>query len=119
MPAKSAAARAPRSSASAPKEAHVQKRILGMLRKRGAWAYKTTGGMGSTAGAPDILCCYRGLFLAIEVKRPGKLSTISDLQRRRLQEIAQAKGLAYAVDSVESAEEILDFVDRQLSGTAA
>ena len=32
------------------------------------FAWKEHGGMYGTAGIPDIICCYHGLFIAFEVK---------------------------------------------------
>lgn len=50
-----------------------------------------TFGFGAS-GCPDRLVCYEGMFIGIEVKRPGKTPTA--LQRRRIAEIQQAGGIA-------------------------
>ena len=34
--------------------------------------WKEHGGAYGTSGVPDIICCYRGRFLGLEVKRPGQ-----------------------------------------------
>lgn len=37
-------------------------------------AFKEHGGMYGTAGISDVICCYKGKFVAFEVKTPtGKL----------------------------------------------
>lgn len=50
-----------------------------------------TFGMGAS-GVPDRICCYRTMFVAIEVKRPGKLPT--PIQNRRIAEIKARGGIA-------------------------
>lgn len=44
-------------------------------------------------GVPDVLMCYRGFFVAIELKREGK--TPDPLQTVKIQEIREAGGLAF------------------------
>ncbi len=68
------------------------------------FAWKTHGGMYGTAGIPDIVCCYKGLFLAFEVKTSsGKLTK---LQESTIAKIKAAKGEAFKVTSVEETKEI-------------
>ena len=69
------------------------------------FAWKEHGGMYGTAGLPDIICCYHGRFVGLEVKTPsGKLTK---LQETTLQRIQAAKGQAFKVTSVEDVKEIL------------
>ena len=71
----------------------------------GCFAYKTHGGMYGTAGLPDVVCCYHGMFVGLEVKTPsGKLSK---LQETMIQRIQAAKGQAFKVTSVDEVKEIL------------
>ena len=54
-------------------EAKVKKKIKEYLATTGAWYYMpVSNGMGRV-GCPDILVCYKGNFVAFEVKAPGKL----------------------------------------------
>jgi Holliday junction resolvase len=58
----------------------------------GAYVLKpATYGMGKS-GAPDRVCCYRTMFIGIEVKRPGKEPT--PVQERRMAEIKARGGIA-------------------------
>lgn len=57
-------------------------------------------------GVPDRVICYKGLFVAIEVKVPGKTATVR--QRTRIAEIINAGGRAEVVWSVENVREIID-----------
>ena len=68
-------------------------------------AFKHHGGMYSQAGIPDIICCYRGKFVAFEVKNEkGKLSK---LQEYWLKKFSQADGIAYKVQSLDEVKEII------------
>ena len=71
----------------------------------GCFAWKEHGGPHGTAGIPDIICCYRGRFVGLEVKTPsGKLSKLQEIT---IQKIRATKGLAFKVTSVEEVKEIL------------
>ena len=73
------------------------------------FAWKEHGGMYGTAGLPDIICCYRGRFLAFEVKVPG--NKLPKLQEIMITKIEAAKGKAYKVTSVEEVKVILDSLE--------
>ena len=52
-------------------EGRVKKKIKEYLVTTGAWYYMpVSNGMGRV-GCPDILVCYKGHFLAFEVKSPA------------------------------------------------
>jgi hypothetical protein len=57
----------------------------------GAWVYKPPGGMFGRAGTADCLLCWRGIFVAIEVKAEGNSPT--ELQLRSLRSINAAGGI--------------------------
>jgi hypothetical protein len=59
-------------------------------------------------GCPDILVCYKGYFLAFEVKSPGKIANTTANQDREIAGINNAKGVAIVVDSVEQVMEVID-----------
>jgi len=75
----------------------------------GCFAWKEHGGPHGRAGLPDIICCYRGRFVAFEVKTPfGKLSKLQEITMRS---IRAAKGEAFKVTSVGEVKEILKELD--------
>lgn len=88
-------------------EKDITNQILKYLKEQPCcFAFKEFGGLYSTAGIPDILCCYKGKFVAFEVKTPkGKLSK---LQKITIQKIKNAKGNAYKVTSLEEVKKILE-----------
>ena len=65
--------------------------------------------MYGTAGLPDIICCYRGRFVAFEVKVPG--NKLTKLQETMIMKIEAAEGKAYKVTSVEEVKSILDSLE--------
>jgi|SRR6185503_442712 len=93
-----------------PLESRVVKKILEYLRARGAFATKTYGNPVVTRGLPDILGCYRGIFLGLEVKADAS-GKPTELQSYRLKEITQAGGVARVISTVDEAKAILDRID--------
>lgn len=75
-------------------EKQFENKIKAYLKNKGAWYIKYWGGGGFTkAGIPDILCCYKGKFIAIEVKAPN--GKASELQLFNLKKIEEAGGKAF------------------------
>jgi hypothetical protein len=93
-------------------EARLSRQIKAELLKRGAWGFKVHGGPTMMVGLPDLIFCYRGRFVALEVKMPE--GVVSKIQRRRIAEIREAGGAAYVVRSVASAVRVLARVDAEL-----
>lgn len=63
------------------------------LKKQGAWYVKYWGGgKFTTPGIPDLLCCVRGRFVAIETKGPKGKPTEQQLEK--IQAIRAAGGVA-------------------------
>lgn len=56
-------------------------------------------------GCPDLICCIKGRFVAIEVKTTALRSQLSDSQRAQLGEIEKSGGVSCVV---RSAKEFLD-----------
>lgn len=100
------------SKSSAPLERTVQTNIRKALVARGAYVVKYPGGKFGQGGTPDLLVCYRGYFVGLEVKRLGWTpSDVTPLQNINLQEIKTAGGLSYVVSSKEEAFEALRLID--------
>jgi hypothetical protein len=86
----------PRNSQLAP-EAVIQRAVLAWLQcQPGCWAVKFPGVL--QRGVPDILGVYRGVFFALEVKRPGQKPTA--LQLAILGQIRGAGGRTAVVTSI-------------------
>jgi Holliday junction resolvase len=87
-----------------------EKAIVNAIRKalqeKGAWVFKTHGSP-SLAGLPDIIACYQGRFIGIEVKKPTTRNTVTLRQQAVLENIAYAGGTAGVATSVEEALSLL------------
>ena len=91
----------------ATKEALVKKRLKKQLDEMGIYHFSPfQAGMGR-AGIPDVIGCYRGLFVAFECKAGNGKTTL--LQERELNAIRTAKGLAFVIneENVDNIQELL------------
>ena len=77
--------------------------------------WKEHGGPYGSAGIPDIICCYRGHFLGLEVKLPS--GRLTELQKRAIEKINRADGIARRVESVDDVREIIAQVDMERRST--
>lgn len=83
-------------------EKQVVKNIVKALDKHyPGFYFKLHGGLFQRAGLPDIIGLHKGRFIAIEVKRPGKESTLTDKQERKIELINLAGGIAFMSTSAE------------------
>ena len=89
-------------------EGRIVTKILAALRSRGFFAFKHHGSSYSSAGISDIICCAEGRYVAIEVKQPDKLHTLTRIQEFHLKEVSSAGGIAGVATSVEEALEIVE-----------
>jgi len=80
-------------------EQKVKRQIDDILKQYGMYYfYPVTGGYGAS-GVPDIIACYNGRFIGIEVKADLKKNKPTALQQRNLSEIAQHGGVALVIDA--------------------
>lgn len=92
-------------------ESQLTSQIKNLLKSKGAYCEKIFGGGYQASGIPDILCCYRGYFLAIEVKSPTGKGHASDIQKLKIKAIRDAGGVAFITDNIEDVERVLKFID--------
>ena len=77
-------------------EAKVKKKVVDVLKKYGAYYFfPATGGYGRS-GVPDIVSCYRGVFVAIECKAGTNKPT--PLQEAEMDKIRKAQGFVLVVN---------------------
>lgn len=93
-------------------EGRLVQKILDYCRGRGGRWVKIHGGDNpyQEVGIADILGCYRGFFVALEVKQPG--GEASRKQELFLRSIEKAGGFAAVVESLDDVIEVLNRVDR-------
>lgn len=95
-------------------ETPLRKKILKRLREEGGFWYHPAGNPMTMAGIPDLIGCMNGMFVGLEVKRPGNQAT--QLQAYTLERIKAAGGVAGVVHSVEEALELLRSVTQPPAG---
>jgi Holliday junction resolvase len=77
-------------------ESKVKSSVTTILKRLGIYYfYPVTGGYGSS-GVPDIVCCYNGVFVAIECKANGNKPT--PLQEAQMQKIRQTGGYTIVIN---------------------
>lgn len=77
-------------------EKNFENKVKKFLKDKGAWVLKYWGGAAFTkSGIPDLLVCFKGWFLGIELK--SNTGKPSDLQRYHLREIEKAGGSSFVL----------------------
>ena len=90
-------------------EKKVKTRLKKQLDELGIYHFSPfQAGMGR-AGIPDVIGCYRGLFVAFECKAGNGKTTA--LQERELNAIRTARGLAFVIneENVDNIKELLQW----------
>lgn len=93
-------------------EGKVKARLKKQLNELGVYHFSPfQAGMGR-AGIPDVIGCYRGVFVAFECKAGSNKPTA--LQEREMQAIREAGGHAYVIneDNVNDLQEILKWIKK-------
>jgi len=91
------------------KEQDYQKKIVKALEAKGAYVVKVVA--ATKKGVPDILACYKGHFIAIEVKTPESRSNTSKLQEYNLDKVSEAGGLAGVAVHIDDLNLMLNKID--------
>lgn len=95
-------------------ESSFQSKAEKMIRSMGGYVVKVHVSAYQNQGTPDILVCYRGLFIGFELKVDR--NTLSDLQKLRIRQIRNAGGIAKGIYSLEEIEETLYEIQRLQPG---
>lgn len=88
------------------REKNIENKIKSYLKSIGAYYFKHHGNQFSQVGVPDIIACYKGRFLGIEVK--NETNTTSPLQNVNLKMINEAGGIGIVARSVEDVKKVID-----------
>lgn len=99
------------------KEKQFENKIKDELHNRGAWRVKFFANAFTPAGVPDVLVCYNGRFLGIEVKG-GSSYGLTELQKFNLKKIREAGGIGICVYP-SGWEQFLNLLDRLDAGEQA
>jgi len=88
-------------------EKEIVRRIKIALVDRGCHVVKIHGSP-ALAGVSDLLCCYRGRFYALEVKRPETRGNVTARQQAFLDGVEAAGGVSAVVVSVMEAVAVIE-----------
>ena len=80
-------------------ESQIQKEIIDYLKSINCYVVKIV--RANAKGVPDIIACYKGVLIAIEVKAKGKKNNVTELQKLHLGMINASGGTAIVSDDVE------------------
>ncbi len=78
-------------------EAKVKKKVYKLLKEKKAYYFSPIMTGYGKMGVPDVIACYRGVFVAIECKVGNKKPTA--LQQKNLDDIALSGGHALVINN--------------------
>lgn len=74
------------------RESVFQAKVIRYFRDRGGYVLNVAGGTQIPKGTPDLLVCYKGRFIALELKTDTGKTT--PLQKEKICDIRRADGYA-------------------------
>lgn len=98
-------------------EKKIKEKVVKVLKEYGAYYFYPVASGFASAGIPDIICCYRGVFIGIEVKYDADKNPPTALQMKNLDAIKANEGVAMVVDhkNVEAVRVLLNGIDTHLN----
>lgn len=88
------------------REKNIENKIKAYLKQKGAYYFKHHGNKYSQVGVPDIIVCYRGKFIGIEVKNEsGKTTPLQDLN---IKQINDNGGIGIVARSLDDVKEVIE-----------
>lgn len=90
-------------------ETYLKIKVMDALKKhygRDIFFFKVHGSEYMMDGLPDIICCYRGLFIGLELKVGTNQPTLKQLHRRK--QILRAGGYSVIARSVDEAIAVVE-----------
>lgn len=105
------------------RERKTQEKTMRVIRKYGGYVYKNAQNMYTEKGRPDLTACVPvtlktlskvfgenakvGIFVGIEMKRPGLVDNTSSAQEIVGRQIKKASGLWFAIDDPDIIEALM------------
>lgn len=81
--------------------------IKDYMTSQGAYIETIFGGGYQSAGVPDLLASWKGMFVAIEVKSPTGKGRASDIQKLKIRSIRKSGGIAFFADDLDDVKSVL------------
>lgn len=95
-------------------ETSLQRRIQTYIRSRGGYVHKNWGNMTSAPGIADLTVCYKGIYLALEIKEGN--NTPSAEQGIHCRAVQKAGGKTAVVWTMNEVSTLLDLLDEYAAG---
>lgn len=92
-------------------ESALVSKIKSYLKDKGAYVEKIWGGGFQSAGIPDLIVCYKGRFLGIEVKVGNNKP--SEIQLAKIALINNAGGIGIVVWELNSVKKVIEEIDNE------
>lgn len=91
-------------------EYRIVQKMKKLIRSRGGWVVKVHGSPYQDKGTPDLLACYKGCFVSIEVKTSRGVA--GPEQEATQRGIIAAGGRALITHQVGEVASVLDAIDK-------
>ena len=85
----------------------IQRDIIKYLESIGCYVIKTIA--TNRSGVSDLIVCYNGIFIALEVKKQG--GKVSKLQEVHIRKVKEAGGVAKVVYSLDDVKELIEVLN--------
>lgn len=93
-------------------EGTLTRKMKQYLQSQGAYTENIWGGGYQASGIPDLIACYKGVFLGLEVKLD--YNKPSEIQKVKIKMINDAGGIGRVVYSIDEVKEVLREVDERM-----
>lgn len=91
-------------------EQRFKKEIKRYIESRGGFWSVVTGGAYSKPGDPDIVACFKGLYIGIEAKTPTGVQ--SDWQKTRQEQIEESEGIYLLARDMDDVINLFDMIEK-------
>ena len=88
------------------KEKNLENKIKDFLKKNNIYHFKTKGGIYGTIGLPDLVICFNGKFVGLELK--SKIGKVSLQQYKNGAKITENKGIFAIIDDYDDFLELFN-----------
>lgn len=116
------------------RERKTQEKTMRVIRKYGGYVYKNAQSMYTEKGRPDLTACVPatlktlaemfgedaviGVFVGVEMKRPGALDDVSTAQQIVGRQIKKAHGIWLAIDDPDVIEVLMSKLTKDVNDNA-
>lgn len=92
-------------------EHQLQSSIIKYLESRGAVVINQIAGGGQKRGISDLTACYKGKYIALEIKKPVGSYGLTLAQKVFINNVIKAGGKAGEFRSIDEVKKVLDDID--------